>query len=64
MIRERTSVQTTTEIDTREDKCTDSYRDLYMRGQVYRRLLRLILERTSVHTATEIDIREDNCTDS
>ncbi len=64
MILGRVSVKTATEIDTREDKCTDSYRDLYRRGQVYRQLQRLMQERTRVQTATEINTGGGKCTDS
>ncbi len=53
LIQGRTSVQTATEIDTREDKCT-----------LYRQLQSLIQERTIVQTATEIDTGEDNCAGS
>jgi hypothetical protein len=62
LIHERTTVQTAKEIDTREGKCTDNYRDSYRRGQVYRQLQRLIQERTRVKTTTEIHTGEDNCT--
>jgi hypothetical protein len=50
LIQERTNVQTATEIDTGEDKCSQ--------------LQRLIQERTRVQTATEIDTEGDKCTDS
>jgi hypothetical protein len=49
LILGRDIVQTTTQIHTGENKCTQ--------------LQRLIQERTRVQTATEIDTGEDKCTD-
>ncbi len=51
LIQERTRVQTATEIDTGEDNCAGSCREL-------------ILERATVQTAKEIDTREGKCTDN